>query len=954
MDRLSDTVRGRQLQQQQQERDNSNNSTNYGALNNASSSSAEVESDTTARHTNKLKKRATAKSREDNDLVEDRRDQSNSNGDDDGEEDTTMDDSDDRSPDATDNLRSRKTRFNNDNEDDRMSIDSREMTLKDRQEQMNRRHPFGLPIWKPALYKKSRSVVRRANSALHSSPSSSPELFLNPGNLLWLLIFGWWLALVMFVISLVLILVPPDGYTYARVMRELAYYLLWPFGRYVEHHGEVVSKSPLSPQTTHSATINHEDDTSSIISIISGDNESEDDEETGLLGQRKKEKKKKRKSFIRSSIDILKSGPAGCMYYLLFFTIATPLMFIVSAICWLCVITIPMSKLNFILLRHLRRHPLSLRFKSSPSGQAHMQQTGRPAVILLCTYQAIGLQYYKYTYDGINIIFINLMPLVFFVIFDEYVLRHHFPDSFITLPAVVFSLSLASVIPLSYFIGMGVSSVSAQSSMGIGAFLNASFGSIIEIILYAVALMSGKSALVEGALIGSVMAGVLLMPGCSMISGGIKRKEQKFNAKSAEVTSTMLIMAIIGALTPTLFYQMFGSFELRCAGCPDTVEPGNSGSIACSRCYYDQMNPTVDPVYQNSVKPLMWICAAILPSAYVIGIVFSLRTHVDMVWKQQEPKQGSQHASYYQKLMPGHFISHLIHHPGQQQQHDSTQTHKPDNDDGRHQQINGSNIPIPYSPVVTMGPSTSSDGLPIPHSINAPTHRSQEEGKDSPMIPTVAPVAFVHAREPEEEEEEEAAGHDSPNWSKKKSFTILFGCTILYSIIAEVLVDTVDEVMDNLAVDEKFLGLTLFALVPNITEFMNAIAFALYGNIVLSMEIGSAYALQVCLLQIPAMVAFSLWYNWGKEELARYSFSLIFPRWDVICVIFSVFLLTYTYQEGKSNYFKGSILIMSYCVLLAGFYFIPPFTEKSILIGFDPSAPQALSTAATTTALPPF
>ena len=28
-----------------------------------------------------------------------------------------------------------------------------------------------------------------------------------------------------------------------------------------------------------------------------------------------------------------------------------------------------------------------------------------------------------------------------------------------------------------------------------------------------------------------------------------------------------------------------------------------------------------------------------------------------------------------------------------------------------------------------------------------------------------------------------------------------------------------------------------------------------------SMEIGSAYALQVCLLQIPAMVAFSAWYD---------------------------------------------------------------------------------------------
>lgn len=227
----------------------------------------------------------------------------------------------------------------------------------------------------------------------------------------------------------------------------------------------------------------------------------------------------------------------------------------------MCVITIPMAKLNYILVRHLNRHPLALRFKSSPSGLSQLAAnvSGKPSVILLCTYQAIGLQYYKYTFDGINILFINLLPLVFFVIFDDLVLKRHLPESFITSPTTVFTLSLASVIPLSYFIGMGVSSVSAQSSMGVGAVINATFGSIIEIILYGVALISGKSALVEGALIGSFLAGVLLMPGCSMVSGAVRQKEQKFNAKSAGVTSTMLIMAIIGALTPTLFYQLFGS-----------------------------------------------------------------------------------------------------------------------------------------------------------------------------------------------------------------------------------------------------------------------------------------------------------------------------------------------------------------------------------------------------------
>ena len=81
--------------------------------------------------------------------------------------------------------------------------------------------------------------------------------------------------------------------------------------------------------------------------------------------------------------------------------------------------------------------------------------------------------------------------------------------------------------------------------------------------------------------------------------------------------------------------------------------------------------------------------------------------------------------------------------------------------------------------------------------------------------------------------------------------------------------DVVDVILEGSGIDEKFLGVTLFALVPNTTEFMNAMSFAMNGNIALSMEIGSAYALQVCLLQIPAMVAFSAWY--APEKMGRIS-----------------------------------------------------------------------------------
>lgn len=180
---------------------------------------------------------------------------------------------------------------------------------------MNKRHPFGLPIWKPALYKKSRSVVRKANSALHSSPSSSPELFLNPGNILWLLVFGWWLAIVMFALSILLMLVPPDGYSYGLVMRELAFYLLWPFGRYVERHIDERQQHILSTASTRNSGI-YSNDAASISSSLL---DQSDDEEVGLLhGRKGKEKQRSLKDSIKDTILL---GPAGWIYYLLYFTI---------------------------------------------------------------------------------------------------------------------------------------------------------------------------------------------------------------------------------------------------------------------------------------------------------------------------------------------------------------------------------------------------------------------------------------------------------------------------------------------------------------------------------------------------------------------------------------------------------------------------------------------------------
>jgi Ca2+/H+ antiporter len=68
--------------------------------------------------------------------------------------------------------------------------------------------------------------------------------------------------------------------------------------------------------------------------------------------------------------------------------------------------------------------------------------------------------------------------------------------------------------------------------------------------------------------------------------------------------------------------------------------------------------------------------------------------------------------------------------------------------------------------------------------------------------------------------------------SSHRSFVPCF-TLLIYLNSTEILVDVVDVVLNGSGIDEKFLGVTLFALVPNTTEFMNAMSFAMNGNIAL-------------------------------------------------------------------------------------------------------------------------
>lgn len=461
-------------------------------------------------------------------------------------------------------------------EDEDELSDAESFTLRDRQDAINVTHPFGIRIWKPALYKKGRSVQQNAEEDIHSSPGSSVSRWLVVFNIAWSLVFGWWLALIACSGG---VLCAVFGYVdscmeYSRLLFHLAAFIFYPFGRYVkllqdEHYveeDEGEGRSISEYEQWQSGDIEEgrlffgpTTGNSSLIGRRRNSVDSTGDETTSLLGRDGRANinhadsaKTKRRLFGRGEWTF-----GRVLFFFFFYLVLTPALFLVSAFCWFLVFTIPMGKVTLLLFDHLRRHPLALSFHSD---NGNIRRPGESSSILLCTYRAVGIKYWKYTIDGTNIFLINLLGLVAFTIFDYFVFAEAMGLKFwMTDKFLLFTLALLSIIPLAYFIGQAVASISAQSSMGVGATINAFFSTIVEVFLYCVALKQGKAQLVEGSIIGSIFAGILFLPGLSMCFGALKRKTQRFNVRSAGVTSTMLLFAVIGAFGPTLFYQIYGS-----------------------------------------------------------------------------------------------------------------------------------------------------------------------------------------------------------------------------------------------------------------------------------------------------------------------------------------------------------------------------------------------------------
>ena len=188
-------------------------------------------------------------------------------------------------------------------------------------------------------------------------------------------------------------------------------------------------------------------------------------------------------------------------------------------------------------------------------------------------------------------------------------------------PLPVFAFACLAIIPLAGLMGGATERLAARLGAGVGGLLNATFGNAAELIIALVAIRQGLYDVVKASLTGSIIGNVLLVLGGALMAGGLKRERQTFDRAAAAAGSTLLALATIALLVPALFHQVVESAVGR-------AEITRAREVALERS-------------------LSLEIAIVLFTAYILSLVFSLRTHRHLYAGQgpsgehEEPSRGA-------------------------------------------------------------------------------------------------------------------------------------------------------------------------------------------------------------------------------------------------------------------------------------------------------------------------
>ncbi|KFA61516.1 hypothetical protein S40285_04549 [Stachybotrys chlorohalonatus IBT 40285] len=167
----------------------------------------------------------------------------------------------------------------------------------------------------------------------------------------------------------------------------------------------------------------------------------------------------------------------------------------------------------------------------------------------------------------------------------------------------------------------------------------------------------------------------------------------------------------------------------------------------------------------------------------------------------------------------------------------------------------------------------------------------------------------------EAEEDQDSEDEEEPSLGPAAAAAVLVVVTLLVAICAEFLVGSIDDIVESAKISKAFIGLILIPIVGNAAEHVTAVVVAIRNKMDLAMGVAIGSSIQIALFMTPFLVIV----GWiiGKDM------TLHFETFETVAFAVSVLVVTYTVQDGKSNYLEGAMLLGLYIIIAVAFYSVP-------------------------------
>lgn len=141
------------------------------------------------------------------------------------------------------------------------------------------------------------------------------------------------------------------------------------------------------------------------------------------------------------------------------------------------------------------------------------------------------------------------------------VLHYVIPDSAL----LVFGATAFAIVPLAALMSRATGALASRLGPSIGGLLNATFGNAAEFIIALAALREGLHGMVKASIAGTIIGNIVFVLGLSMVLGGLRNGEQRYDARSARMQATMLTLAVFTLILPA-------SYKAVVPGAADTLQ----------------------------------------------------------------------------------------------------------------------------------------------------------------------------------------------------------------------------------------------------------------------------------------------------------------------------------------------------------------------------------------------